>query len=151
MQGSPSEHGAGLRRGGARFRPDGARRQVRPAAIKQHQHVRLGCILVAMRAHCVFVCCGFVCCKCFPLALVVRGAELLSANHARSSSPHTQAALDAVLKSTPNRPLYWMSVSNGGVPAAACAESDGGVGLMLLSTMPALEQPPRECSCRMQC
>ena len=147
VQGSPSEHGAGLRRGGARLRPDGARRQVRPAAIKQHQHVRLRCILVAMRAHCVFVCCGFACCKCFLLALVVRGAELLSANHARSSSQQIQAAVDAVLKGTPNRPLYWVGVSNGGVPAAACAELYGGAGLMLLSAMPALGQPPPPASC----
>ena len=138
MQGSPAENGAGLRRGEACFRFDGARRQVRPAAIKQHQHVRLRCILVAMRAHCVFVCCGFACCKYSLLALVVRGAELLSANHARSSSQQIQAAVDAVLKGTPNRPLYWVGVSNGGVPAAACAELYCGASLMLLSAMSVL-------------
>ena len=85
----------------------------------------------------MFVCCGFACSKYFLLALVVHGAELLSANHARSSSQQIQAAVDAVLKGTPNRPLYWVGVSNGGVPAAACAELYGGAGLMLLSAMPA--------------
>ena len=45
--------------------------------------------------------------------------------------------MDAVLKGTPHRPLYWVGVSNGGVPAAACAELYGGASLMLLSAMPA--------------
>ena len=55
--------------------------------------------------------------------------------------------MDAVLKGTPNRPLYWVGVSNGGVPAAACAALYGGAGLMLLSAMPALGQPPPAASC----
>ena len=110
----------------------------------------------------VFVCCGFACCECFLLALVLVSAatsrscvnvvvacsaELLSANHARSSFPYIREAVDAVLKRTPNRPLYWVGVSNGGVPAAACADLYGGAGLLLLSAMPALGQQLPAASC----
>ena len=74
-------------------------------------------------------------------------AELFSANHARSSFPYIREAVDAVLKRTPNRPLYWVGVSNGGVPAAACADLYGGAGLLLLSAMPALGQTLPAASC----
>ena len=38
----------------------------------------------------------------------------------------------------PNRPLYWVGISDGGVPAAACDCFYSDASLLLLSMMPAL-------------
>ena len=55
--------------------------------------------------------------------------------------------MDAILKGTPDRPLYWVGVSNGGVPAVACAALYGGAGMLLLSATPALGQTLPAASC----